>query len=168
MLATVASSFYTPWWRLQAGPATVNADPFFASITVLGVDCTAPLMLALNVGTLSSYMVGGAALIICALRPMEGYSRHLLAFGWKRPVYTLAGFTVALAAVRCIVPLVAAKYGCPSLAFPLVGSSAVQLPSGPFKASITVEATASFTHSFLLGAAAAALSVLSRIRCRKP
>jgi len=173
MLTAVISSLSAPWWRLQVGEnlIVVDADPFYASFSILGVRYFIPIVSAMNAAAAALFVAGGVTLIIYALKPAKDYSRRLLSFGWKRPIQVLTVFIIMLAVmVRYAAPAAISMiaHGASASAqidVPLTGSSMMQLPEGILDAhvKVAVALAASFTHSFYLGAAAAALSIAARI-----
>jgi len=175
MLVTVASSLSSPWWKAEIGSGlmTVNADPFCTSFKVLGVSYVIPIISAINVGLAALFVASGMALIIYTIKQEKGYSKHLLSFGWKRPLYVVVGFVAMLALSLYVAPLVvnaiARSVVAPTPIVPLTGLSMIRLPNNvlniPAQVSITV--TTTFTHSFFLGVVAAALSIAARAYHRR-
>jgi hypothetical protein len=175
MFATVASSAFSPWWKVEMGSGfvTVNADPFFTSFNVLGVSYVVPIIFALNVGSAALFVASGIALVVYAIKPEKGYSKHLLSFGWKRPLHMVIGFLIALVSLLYAAPVVvnamARDFAIPIPIAPLTGSSIMWLPRGllniPAQVAITV--TSTFTYSFFLGVATAALSIAARAYHRR-
>ena len=175
MFVTVASSLLSPWWRVEVGSGllAVNVDPFLTSFSILGTAYIVPIILALNVGTAALFIAGGIALIIYAINPAGKYSKHLLSFGWKRPLQVTAEFIVMLAlslyAAPAAINIIAHGAVAPTPIVPFVGSSIIWLPSGVLNipARVAVTATATFTHSFFLGVVATALSIVARMWHRR-
>jgi hypothetical protein len=175
MFATVASSASCPWWRaeLGSGLVTVNADPFFTSFEVLGVSYVIPIIFALNVGLAALFVASGITLAVYAINPEKGYSKHLLSFGWKRPLHVVIGFLVVLAlllyAAPAAVNAMARGLAVPTPIAPLLGSSTIWLPRGLLNipAQVAIAVTSNFTHSFFLGVAAAVLSIAARAYHRR-
>jgi len=171
MFATVVSSQFSPWWKAQIGSdlVTVNADPFFTSFNILGASYIIPIIFALNVGTAALFIASGIALIVYTVKPAEKYSKHLLSFGWKRPLYVAIGFIATLASLLYITPTainaMAHNIVTPTPIVPLIGSSTIQLSSNILNipVQITITTTATFTYSFFLGMVTAALSIAARI-----
>jgi hypothetical protein len=172
MFATVISSKFSPWWRVQIGSdlITVNVDPFFTSFNVLGTISVIPLISALNIGAAALFIASGIALTVYAIKPAEKYSKHLLSFGWRRPLEVVFTFIAALASSLYVAPTVINMMAHSTVAstpiVPLIGSSIIQLSLSSFlnvSTKVTIPATATFTQSFFLGAAAAVLSILARI-----
>jgi len=170
MLVTVASSLHSPWWRAEIGSGliTVNADPFYTSFKVFGVSYVIPIIFVLNVGLTALFVASGIALVVYTIEQEKGYSKHLLSFGWRRPLYVVVGFVAVLVLSLHVIPLVvntiarAVEVSTPMV--PLMGSSIIRLPSNvlniPAQVSITV--TTTFTHSFFLGVATVALAITTR------
>jgi len=175
MLATVASSLSSPWWRAEIGLdlITVNADPFFTSFEVLGVSYVIPIIFAINIGLTALFVASGVALIIYTIKQEKSYSNHLLSFGWKRPLHVFIGFVVVLVlslyATPLVVNAIARDVVAPTPIAPLMGASTIQLPNNILNipAQVSVTMTTTFTHSFFLGAATAALSIAARAYSRR-
>ena len=171
MFATVASSLSSPWWRMQIGSdlVTINADPFFTSFNVLGVSHTIQIIFALNIGTIALFIAGGIALIVYTAKPTESYSEQLLSFGWKRSLHVTIGFIGILALSLYAMPIainaIAPDIIAPTPIAPLIGSSTIRLSSSILNihAEVAIITTTTFTHSFFLGVAAAALSIAARM-----
>ena len=171
MFATVVSSLFSPWWKMQVGSdiVTVNADPFFTSFNILGVSYIVPIIFALNVGTAALFIASGIALIVYTVKPAESYSKYLLSFGWKRPLHVIVGFicilVLSLYAMSIAVNAIAPDITAPTPIAPLVGSSTIRLSSSILNihAEVAITTTTTFTHSFFLGVAAAALSIAARM-----
>jgi len=175
MFSTVASSMSSPWWRAEIGSGliTVNVDPFFTSFKVLGVTHVVPIIFALNVGLIALFVASGIALIIYTIKPGKGYSKHLLSFGWKRPLHVTAGFFVTLALSLYVTPLavnaIAHDFEVPTPIVPLMGSSTIHLSNNIFNipAQVSVTVMTTFTLSFFLGVATVALSIAARAYSRR-
>jgi hypothetical protein len=179
MLVVVALSIFTPWWKLQIGNGTgfiaVNANPFYTNISVLRLNFVIPILFAINIATIALFTASGVIFIIYSIKPTKSYSKHLLSYGWKRPLYTIIGFILVIVVILYVVPDVINSMGhtstVPVPLVPLIGSSVIQLSSGIFGNSnsiqIGITVITTFEYTFYLGVAAAVLGIVARIYHRK-
>jgi len=175
MLVVVALSIFTPWWKLQIGSGTgfvaVNANPFYTNISLLRLNFVIPILFAVNIAMIALFTASGVIFIIYSIKPTKSYSKHLLSYGWKRPLYTIIGFIVVIAVILYVVPEVINSMGHTSMVpvplVPLIGSSVIQLPSGMFGNSnsiqIGITVITTFEYTFYLGVAAAVLGIVARV-----
>jgi len=174
MLVVVALSIFVPWWKLQIGSGTgfvtVNVNPFYTNFGVLRLNFVVPVLFAINVAAIALFTASGVIFIIYAFKPTKSYSKHLLSYGWKRPVYTIIGFIVVLMVILYVVPGVVNSMGhstIPVPLAPLMGSSLIRLPSGVFDNSnsiqIGITVITTFEYTFYLGLVATALGIVARI-----
>lgn len=108
-LLLIAISYFVPWWQFKAGsPANfqLNFSPVNFSISHSGGSIVVPLVLALNIACLLTLLAGGITLTIYALKPTQSYSKQLLGFGYKKPIYTLVTFIAILIAVPILIQFV--------------------------------------------------------------
>jgi hypothetical protein len=105
-LLLIAISVFVPWWQLSASsPANfqLNFSPVNLNMSHSGASIAIPLVLALNIACLLTLLAGGITLTIYALKPTKPYSKQLLGFGYKKPIYTLVAFIAILIAVPIII-----------------------------------------------------------------
>lgn len=160
-LLMVAVSVYMPWWRLVIGENlfTVNASPIYFGFGFLDSQFTIPLLLAINITLILTYVASGTIMLLYSLIPTKPYAKDLLAFSYRKPLYALVGFVVGLV----VMVLVAGFVG---VNVPLMGSAEVSLPQflmSQFGVSISVTVLAAFLVPFGFGIAAAALCLAARI-----
>jgi len=179
MLVVVALSVFIPWWKLQigigSGLVTVNANPFYTSFGVLSLSFVIPILFAINVATIALFIVSGIIFIVYSFKPTKSYSKYLLSYGWKRPVYTIIGFIAMMMVVLYVVPdiinLIGHTSAVPVPLVPLMGSSLIRLPSGIFGNSnsiqIGITVVTTFGYTFYLGVAAAVLGIVARMYHRR-
>jgi hypothetical protein len=125
-LLLVVISFIVPWWQFSAGsPANVqvNFSPVNFNVSHAGTSLAIPLVLALNVACLLTLLAGGIILTIYALKPTEPYSKQLLGFGYKKPLYTLVAFIAILIAVPILMQVLI------GISVPINGSAIIS-PNG--------------------------------------
>jgi len=105
-LLLVAISVFVPWWVLSISSpvnAQVNFSPVNFNLSHSGAAIAIPLISALTVACLLTLLAGGIMLAIYSVKPTESYSRRLLGFGYKKPLYTLAAFVVILFATSILL-----------------------------------------------------------------
>jgi hypothetical protein len=173
MLVVVALSIFTPWWKLQIGSGsgfvTVNANPFYTNFSVLSLYFVIPILFAINIASIALFIASGVIFIIYSVKPTESYSKHLLSYGWKRPLYTVIGFMVVIVVTLYVVPIiinmVAGSSMVPSPMVPLMGSSVLQLSTSMFGSSIQigVPVITTFEYTFYLGVVSAVLGIVARV-----
>ena len=179
MLVVVALSIFTPWWKLQIGSGTafvaVNANPFYTNFSVLKLNFAIPILFAINIAVIALFTASGVIFIIYSIKPTKSYSKHLLSYGWKRPLYTIIGFIVTLMVILYVVPsiinAIAHSSMIPVPIAPLMGSSVIHLTSGIFGNSnsiqIGITVVTAFEYTFYLGLAATVLGIMARIYHRR-
>jgi len=179
MLVVVALSIFTPWWKLQIGNGngfvTINANPFYTNFSVLRLNFVIPILFAINIAIIALFTASGVIFIIYSIRPTKSYSKHLLSYGWKRPLYTIIGFIVTIVVILYVVPsfinTMAHSSMIPVPIAPLMGSSVIHLSSGVFGNSnsiqIGITLVTTFEYTFYLGLAATVLGIVARIYHRR-
>jgi len=179
MLVVVALSIFVPWWKLQIGSGTgfvtINASPFYTNFGVLHLNFVIPILFAINIATMALFTASGIIFIIYSVKPAKSYSKHLLSYGWKRPIYTLVGFIVVIMLIIYVAPDIVNTMGHTSTVnvpiVPLMGSSVIQLPSNIFGNSNSVQigitVITTFEYTFYLAVVATALGIAARIYHRR-
>ena len=160
----IAVSMVYPWWQLTVGDnlLTANASPVNTTFGALGTSFAIPFIWALNVVSLLTLLASAVAMLIYSLVPGKSYSKHLLDFGYKKPLFIVVFFVIGLVATVLICQTVL------SLSVPLMGSTTSTL-SIPFVSgvSITVLLTAGFQWSFVVAVVGAALCIAARLYHKK-
>jgi hypothetical protein len=141
----------------------------------LRLDFVIPILFAINIAIIALFTASGVIFIIYSIKPTKSYSKHLLSYGWKRPLYTIIGFLVAIVIILYVVPdiinTMAHSSMIPVPIVPLMGSSVIQLSSGIFGNSnsiqIGITAVTTFEYTFYLGLAATVLGIVARIYHRR-
>ncbi len=158
-LAMLAISFYVPWWQLTIGQSLIkiNASPVNTNFGLFGTQFTIPLIWALNLVTILTFTASGVVMLIYSLFPTKPYAKHLLGFSWKKPLYSVIGFVVALV----IILVIAGHFG---LYFPINGSSKLTLPANmmPEGATVSAQVSDTFQLPFYLAIVAVALCIGAR------
>jgi hypothetical protein len=169
LVVLVVSIFY-PWWQLVVGKnvaeafLVVNASPINTNIVVLGSPFTIPLIWAANLAVILTFLCGGIIMLVYSVIPMKSYSKDLLGFAYKKPLYAVIGMVVVL------LILIIALQSFTGVSVPIMGTSTVSLPSS-FIPGVGLSASAQMTTAFLwpfwLAIVATGLCVAARIYHRK-
>lgn len=155
-LLLIAISIVVPWWQFTIGdPANVQVSfsPVNFNLAHSGTSIAIPLIFALNIACLLTLFASGIVLTIYAIKPAEPYSKRLLGFAYRKPLYTVVAFVAILIAV----PLIAQALGGFSL--PINGSATVS-PNGANGSALV---SAALEWPFYFGIVVAALSIAARI-----
>ncbi len=163
ILVIVVSLIY-PWWQLTVGDdlMTINASPVNMNLGYLDTSFTIPFIWALNIVSILILLASGIAMLIYSIIPRKSYSKHLLDFGYKKPLFTVLFFVIGLVVAMIILQVDL------SINVPLMGSTTSTLPI-PLVSGITLSLllTAAFQWSFWLAVVAAALCIAARLYHRK-
>lgn len=158
LLITV--SIVVPWWQLKVGDdlMTVDASPINMNLGFLDTSFNIPFIWALNMIAILSLLASAITMMIYSVIPRKPYSKHLLYFGYKKPLYTVLFFMIGLVATMMICQTAL------NFRVPLMGSSTSTLPI-PFVSgtTMTVMLSAGFQWSFWLATIAAGLCLAARI-----
>ena len=144
------------WWQLTAGnPANVqvNFSPVNFNLSHSGTGVAIPLILALNIACLLTLLASGIVLTIYAVKPVEPYSKRLLGFGYKKPIYTVVAFTAILIALPLIIHAFA------GFALPVYGSATIT----PHGSNGSAYVSAVLEWPFYFGIVVAGLSIAARL-----
>jgi hypothetical protein len=163
-LVVIAVSLVCPWWQLTVGDdlLKVNASPVNTNFGFLDTTFTIPFIWALNIVSILTLLASGIAMLVYSIIPRKSYSKHLLGFGYKKPLFTVLFFVIGLVITTAILQAVL------SLNVPLMGSTTSTLPI-PFVSGITLSVllSAAFQWSFWLAVVAAGLCIAARLYHRK-
>ncbi len=165
-LVLIAVSVFVPWWQFTIGEpaiAQMGLSPVNYNLAIFGTVLTMPLIYALTLGSLLTLTAGGIIMLIYALYPAKSYSKQLLGFGWKKPLYAVILFAVALIGLY----LSAGYLG--GMDFPINGSGTMGLPEaiGDVGVGVNVKVSASLNWPFYLAIVVAALCIAARVYHRK-
>lgn len=170
-IALIVVSLFVPWWifkvgsGLTAGQGLVeaNVSPLNANFTGIGTGAfTVPLIWALNLITLLTLTVGGIIMLIYSFMPMKPYSKRLLDFSYKKPLYVVAFFGASLLIITLLIK------GLLGFNIPIAGSVNVQLPQAMTTGvSISVLVSADLLWPFWLGVVVAGLCIAARLYHRR-
>jgi hypothetical protein len=163
-IVMLAVSMVYPWWQLTVGDnlMTINASPVNTNFGFLGNSLTIPLIWALNVVALLALLLSGIAMIIYSVMPTKSFSKPLLDFGYKKPLFTFLFFVIGLLLFTIILQAVL------DFNLPLMGSTTNTLPI-PFASGVTITVllSAGFQWSFWLAAVASGLCIVARLYHKK-
>jgi len=163
-IIVVAVTMLVPWWQLMVGDEllTVNASPVNTNFGFLETGFTIPLIWAFNIVSLLTLVTSGVAMLVYSILPAKTFSKHLLGFGYKKPLFTVLFFVIGLVAVTLILQAVI------NFNIPLMGSTTNTLPlalgSG---VTVSVVMSAGFQWSFWLAVVAAGLCIAARLYHKK-
>ena len=120
-LVVLLVSLLMPWWQLTVGKNLFNvySSPINTNFGLYGSQFTIPLIWAWNLSNILLFTAGGIVMLLYSFLPTKTYSKDLLAFSWKKPLYALLSFIIGLVV---IVVLAAAVF---NVNFPLMGSANV-------------------------------------------
>jgi hypothetical protein len=159
-LVMLAVSLFIPWWRLTVGEGFLkaNASPVNTNFGFLGTSFTIPLIFALNVVCLLSLLTCGIIMLLYSIIPTKPYSKQLLGFAYKKPLYTLIFFVVGLVSTMFLVQAII------GIKVPLMGSTTSTLSTGFTQgATVSILMSAEFQWPFWLAVVAAALCIAARL-----
>jgi hypothetical protein len=160
-LIVLVISLYVPWWQLTIGEnlIKVNASPVNTNFGLFGgAQFTIPLIWALNLISILTFTVSGLVMLIYSVMPTKSYSKHLLGFSYKKPLYALITFVAGLVAIV----IIAGFFG---MSIPLMGSTTLALPTQFISSGLSISAlvSGSFQLPFYLAIVAAALCIAARL-----
>jgi len=158
-VAVVIISIFVPWWQLIVGNNLVitSASPVNTSFNFVGNHFSIPLILALNIASFVSLTAGGIAMLIYSVKPDKPYSKRLLEFSYKKPLYSVLLFVVGLFLIAFLVKSLF------SFDIPLIGATTSTLPSDMTSGLvIRVLMLAEFQWPFYMAAIATGLCIAAR------
>ena len=173
-ILVVVFSVFFPWWQLTVsgnfgsssiyiqGDLKANVSPVNTNFGFLGTSFTIPLITALNIVSLLSLVASGIVMLIYSVIPAKPYSKHLLGFAYKKPLFILIFFVVGLIAISLIVQAVV------GVGIPLMGSTTATLTqAASFGVNASVLLSAGFQWPFWLAVIAAGLCIAARVYHKK-
>ena len=154
-------SFYFPWWQLVIGDNLfkVNVSPVNINVSFFGTQFSMPLIWAMNFASALTFLASGIIMLIYAVKPTKSYSKDLLGFGYRKPLYAVIACAAGLLIVTYAVK---AAFG---MSIPLTGTGTMVLPSSltPMGISVSVIGLAGFQWPFWLAIVAAGLCIAARV-----
>ena len=159
IVVIIVSLFY-PWWQFTVGTdfLKANASPVNTNFGFLGTSSPIPLIWALNIVSLLSLTASGIVMLIYSFIPTKPYSKHLLGFAYKKPLFTVLFFVVGLLIITLLFGTIL------SINVPLMGSTTITLPT-VITSGVTISfpVSAEFQWPFWLAAVAAGLCLAARL-----
>ena len=163
-IIVVIVSLYVPWWQMSVGEmGTFGFSPVSTNAELFGTVVTMPLIWALNLVGLLFLITSGAIMLVYSVLPAKPYSKHLLGFAYKKPLFTVIFFIIPLIAFPLILQSIL------NVSIPLNGTSTIAIPMGFFGGGITISflISAGFLWPFWLAMVAAGLCIAARLYHRK-
>jgi hypothetical protein len=159
IVVIIVSLFY-PWWQLTIGDnlLKVNSSPVNTNFAFPDTAFTIPFIWALNIVSLLTLLASGIAMLVYSVIPTKPYSKHLLGFAYKKPLFTLLFFMIGLFALTLLIQAIL------SINVPLTGSTTSTLPTQFTEGTtISVLLSAGFQWPFWLAVVATGLCLAARI-----
>ena len=159
-LVVVIASFYVPWWQISIGElAKASLSPVNTNFEVLETGLTVPLIWAASIVSLLFLLTSGIVMLLYSVLPSKPYSKHLLGFAYKKPLFIVIFFIVPLIAVPLILQAIL------NIGIPINGASTIAIPTSLLGGEINVSfiVTAGFLWPFWLAIVAAGLCIAARI-----
>lgn len=164
LIALVFVSLFVPWWQLTVGDdlVTANVSPLNTNFNFIGDSLTIPLIMALNITSVISLTAAGIVMLIYSVLPLKPYSKKLLGFAYRKPLYSVLLFVIGLFLTIILAgPLF-------KLNVPLLGSQLSTLPTDMTQgATVSVSMNAGFEWPFLFAIVATALCIGARFYHKK-
>lgn len=160
LVALSAASAY-PWWQLTLGQefGQANISPLSYNVSLLGFQISTPLVWFLNLAAHLSLLACGIAMLIYSILPNKTYSKNLLNFAYKKPLFLVVLFVISLFAVTYIAGMLL------HISVPLTGSANITFDLG--NATIDIPIATGFTWVFWLAVVNAGLCFVARLYHRK-
>ena len=158
-LTVLVISLFIPWWQLTVGDnlMKVNASHVNTNFGVFGAQFTLPLISALNLVSVLTFTASGLVMLFYSLMPTKPYSKQLLGFSYKKPLFSLITFVSGLLIITSIASLF-------NINVPILGSTTLSLPSNLMMgANVNASVSGSFQLPFWLAIVATALCIAARL-----
>ena len=159
IVVIVVSLFY-PWWQLRVGEGlvTANASPLNINFDVLGTAFMIPLLWAINLASILTLLASSITMIIYSIFPAKSYSKQLLDFAYRKPLYLLLFFVIFLFASTLLVQVLL------NFNVPLAGSANSKLPIPVIQGTIiSVLISTGFQWPFWLAIVSAGLCIAAKL-----
>jgi hypothetical protein len=163
-VATIAVIIFSvlmgvPWWQLAIGHGVgqINVSPLRFGFDLLGDPVSLPLIFFLNLVSLLLLTMAAAGLLVYSIIPNRKYSKQLLGFAYKKPLYTVVLFIGSL-----LVATVAVGNFLEDN-IPISGEATLLLPASISQgAKVSVPIVTGFTWVFYLVLAATVFCIAAR------
>jgi hypothetical protein len=140
------------------GIMKINASPMNTNFGLFDTHFIVPLIYALNISSVLTFACSGTIMLIYAIAPIKPYTKELLKFAWKKPLYSVITNIIGLTLIAVITRITL------GIKIPLIGTSTTTLPAQyTGNAAITVQLTAAFQWPLYLAITAAALCIIAKI-----
>jgi len=162
-LIVIISSLYYPWWQLTIGNAVkINVSPMNTNFGLLGAHFVIPLIYALNIGSILTFLCSGIIMFIYSIAPTKSYSKELLDFAWKKPLYSVITSTLCLSLIVIVARTIF------YMNIPLIGTEIVHLPA-QFTEGVTINVivTTAFKWPLYLAITTALMCITAKIYHKK-
>jgi hypothetical protein len=164
LIALVFVSLFVPWWQLTVGDdlVTANASPLNTNFNFIGESLTIPLITALNIASVISLTAAGIVMLIYSVTPLKPYSKKLLGFAYRKPLYSVLLFVIGLVLTTILAGSLF------KLDVPLFGSQLSTLPADMTQGlTVSVSMNAGFQWPFLFSLVATGLCIAARFYHKK-
>ena len=158
-IIVIISSLFIPWWQLTVGDslAKANVSPLNTNFDLIGNSFTIPLIWAINLGSILYLAAAGIVMLIYSVKPTKLYSKRLLGFSYRKPLYYSVFFVVGIVAFTLIVNSIF------KLSIPVIGSAKAALPSSMTQGiNINVMLSSTFLWPFWLAVVSAGFCIAAR------
>jgi len=160
LLILLPISIYVSWWKLTVGEnlVTVNASPVNTNFNLMGTQFNPALVWAANLTSILTFLACGIIMLIYAFIPSRPYSKDLLSFAYRKPLYIVIIYIAALLITAFITQ------SALGIGVPISGTSTIALPQNlTMGAHISVVISSAFQWPFWLAIVAAGLFITARI-----
>jgi len=160
LLILLPISIYVSWWKLTVGEnlVTVNASPVNTNFNLMGTQFSPALVWAANLTSILTFLACGIIMLIYAFIPSKPYSKDLLSFAYRKPLYIVIIYIAALLITAFITQ------SALGIGVPISGTSTIALPQNlTMGAHISVVISSAFQWPFWLAIVAAGLFITARI-----
>jgi hypothetical protein len=164
IIILVFVSLFVPWWQLVIGDnlVTTNVSPLNTNFNFIGDSLTIPLIFALNIISLITLSAGGIVMLIYSVKPLKPYSKKLLSFSYRKPLYSVILFVLGLFLITIIVRSLF------NFDVPLIGTQSSTLPADLTEGvTMSVSMTAKFQWPFILAIVSAISCIIARFYHKK-
>jgi hypothetical protein len=160
ILLLLPISIYFSWWQLSIGKnlLTINVSPVNTNITLFGTQFSSPLFWAMNITGSLTFLASGIIMLIYALVTVKPYSKDLLSFAYRKPLYVVILYLAGLLVMTFVAQAFLGQ------GIPMTGSANLTLPSSMTNgANISILVTSAFQWPFYLAIITAGLSIIARV-----
>jgi hypothetical protein len=159
-----------PWWQLNVaeGAVKINVSPMNTNIGLLGTQFKIPLIYALNIGSICTFLCSGIIMFIYSIFSTKPYAKDLLDFAWRKPLYSVITSTLCITLIILISRAIFELSFGVSMNVPIIGTENVTIPTQFTEGvGINVIASAAFQWPLYLAITAASLCIFARIYHKK-